>query len=134
MIPLEQKYLHIQGKQHGDCWRTCIASILECDINVFSRWELKQTWQEYYPIVLKELEKIGYKWGQYTVENTDQDCLEKYSIDGYVIAIGRSPRSTKENRINHAVVWDNGIVHDPHPDNTGILDIITFEVLMKIKI
>lgn len=65
--------------------------------------------------------------------NTKSNIIDGQWTDGYIIAIGKSPRSTDERRINHAVVWKNGLVHDPHPDNTDILDIIMFEVLIKLK-
>ena len=133
MKPVEQTQLVKEGVSNGDCWRACIASILECDINDFPAWEYGVEWSDYYPHVLKVLNEKGYQWGQFTIENTDFDCLDKCSFDGYVIAVGKSPRSTAERRINHAVVWKNGIAHDPHPDKTGILDIITFEVLQKIN-
>jgi hypothetical protein len=53
--------------------------------------------------------------------------------DGYVIAIGESPRSTPENKISHAVVWRNGIVFDPHPDKSGLISITAFEIYYRDK-
>ena len=132
MIPVDQKFIVIDGRQNGDCWRACLSSILECDIDTFPAWEYGEEWADYFPSVLRVLESMGYQWGQYTIENTDLNCLERFSVGGYVIAVGRSPRSTEERQINHAVVWKNGIAHDPHPDKTGILNITTFEVLIPI--
>lgn len=131
MIPVRQKYIYIEGKQHGDCWRACLASILECDIDTFPAWELDQEWADYFYKVVCQLESMGYIWGEYKIENTTIDCLMEQGIDGYVIAVGKSPRSTPEKRINHAVVWRNGIAHDPHPFGGGIQDIISFEVIVK---
>jgi hypothetical protein len=133
MKPVNQKYIHIEGKQNGDCWRACIASILNLEINYFPEWNINESFDEYYPKVFAILKELGWQWGEIKINNTGSDSLVKYAVDGYVIAIGKSPRSTDDNRVNHAVVWKNGIVHDPHPDNTGILDIISFEVLMKIN-
>ena len=133
MKPVKQKYIVIPDKQAGDCWRACLASILECDIDLFHAPEWKDDWSDYYPKVLKVLEDLGYQWIGYTIENMDSCPLDAPDTDGYVVAVGKSPRSTPDKRTNHAVVWKNGIVHDPHPDNTGINDIITFEILTKIK-
>ena len=127
-----QKYIHIKGKQNGDCWRACFASLLECDIDVFPEWNINETFDKYYPKLFDKLKELGYEWGEIKIENTEPDSFVKYGIDGYVMAIGKSPRSTEAERYNHAVIWKDGIVHDPHPDKTGILDIISFEVLMKI--
>ena len=128
-----QKYLHIPDQQAGDCWRACLASILECDIEDFPRPDNYNDWSNYYPEVLKVITEKGWQWIGYTIENIDSaDILQAKDTGGYVIAVGKSPRSTAEKRINHAVVWKNGIVHDPHPDSKGILDIIIFEVLIKL--
>jgi len=131
MKAVNQKYIYIEGKQNGDCWRACMASILELEIDVFPEWDVNEPFDQYYPKVFNVLKGYGYEWGSINIAETKEYNLLDYSIDGYVIAVGKSPRSNEE-RFNHAVVWKNGIVHDPHPDNTGILDIINFEVLMKI--
>lgn len=135
MIPINQKYLHVEGQQAGDCWRACLASVLECDIEDFPKPDNYDDWSNYYPKVLQVLSTKGWQWIGYTIENIESpDILSAKDTDGYVIAVGKSPRSTPEKRINHAVVWKNGIVHDPHPDKTGIQDIVTFEVLMKTTV
>ena len=133
MKPIFQTKFHIKGEQNGNCWAACLASIFECDINVFPDWENSISWADHFLSVCAVIEAKGYEWGQYTIENTEPGCLDKYSIDGYVIAIGKSPRSTPDKRVNHAVVWKNGIAYDPHPDKTGIQDIISFEVFYKIN-
>ena len=132
MIPVMQKYLSSE-KEYGDCWRACIASVLECDIEKFPHPLIDEDWDVYYLKVFDVLEKMGYQWVGYTIENVENSVFEAKDTNGYIIAVGKSPRSTEENRWNHAVVWKNGIVHDPHPDNTGIKDIITFEILVKIS-
>jgi hypothetical protein len=133
MIPVKQKYLHIPDEQAGDCWRACLASILECDIELFPAPNIIDDWSDYYPKIFQVLHSLGYLWIGYTIENTDRTSLLAPDTDGYIIAVGKSPRSTIEKRVNHSVVWKNGIIHDPHPDNKGILDIIAFEILLKIK-
>jgi hypothetical protein len=122
MNPVTQKYLHI-GKQKGDCWRACLASILECDIELFPDPNVITDWPTLYTETLVAIEKLGYKYESIPVS--------LFHENGYCIAIGKSPRS-KRKRITHAVVWNNGIVHDPHPDKTGLYDITRFEVFTKI--
>jgi hypothetical protein len=122
MKPVKQKYLYT-GKQRGDCWRACLASILECDIELFPDPNVITSWPDLYTSTLEQLEKMGYQYESIAVSQL------KGSHDN-IIAIGKSPRS-KRKRITHAVVWNNGIVHDPHPDNTGLLDITRFEIITK---
>ena len=121
MKPVMQKYLH-NSKQRGDCWRACIASILECDIDIFPDPNRIKDWSTLYNDTVELLDKMGYSYESIPVSMLRCDCR------GYIIAIGKSPRS-KRKRITHAVVWNNGIVHDPHPDRTGLLDITRFEII-----
>ena len=127
MIPLKQKYLHIPDQQHGDCWRTCIASILECDVDKFPYHNGDISWPDEYDEMMQILESMGYAYGTIPINYVTQGILDCPDTDGYSIAIGKSNRG-----VNHSVIWKNGIVHDPHPDNTGISDIIRFEVLTKL--
>ncbi len=123
MIPVYQKYLHIPRKnQKGDCWRACLASILECDIDKFPDPNIITDWPTLYTETLVVIEKMGYKY--------DSIPISLFHENGYCVAIGKSPRS-KRKRITHAVVWNKGIVHDPHPDKKGLLDITRFEIFTK---
>lgn len=124
MKKVMQKYFHIPKRnQRGDCWRACLASILECDIELFPDPNVITDWPMLYTETLVAIEKLGYKYESIPVS--------LFHENGYCIAIGKSPRS-KRTRITHAVVWNNGIVHDPHPDKTGLYDITRFEVFTKI--
>lgn len=126
MIPVQQKYIFKQGKQHGDCWRASLASILECDIELFPDPNVVDNWPELYTQTLEKLEQMGYSYESIPISKFKE-------LNDYVVAIGKSPRS-KRKRITHAVVWKGGIVHDPHPDHTGLMDITRFEVIRKIKL
>jgi hypothetical protein len=123
MKKVYQKYLHIPIKrQKGDCWRACLASILECDIELFPNPNEIKDWPTLYSKTVEVIYSLGYEYSSRPVS--------LFHENGYCIAIGKSPRS-KTKRISHAVVWNNGIVHDPHPDKTGLLDITRFEFLTK---
>lgn len=127
MKPVEQKYLHIPKiNQKGDCWRACLASIIECNIELFPDPNVITDWPMLYNNTLEVIENMGYHCNSIPVSMLKSDCRD------YIIAIGKSPRS-KRKRITHAVVWNNGIIHDPHPDKTGLLDITRFEILTKIQ-
>ena len=128
MKPIKQKYLHIPDKQQGDCWRTCLASILECDVNIFPYHNGDISWPDEWAEVMKILESLGYYYGSAPVGSTTCGMLDCPDTGGYSIAIGKSNRG-----VNHSVVWKNGMAHDPHPDNTGLIEITRFEVLTRIK-
>lgn len=130
MKAVDQKYLHIPGKQNGDCWRACLASILECEIDDFpyeSGLDTNYAWSIYHNLVCRVLEQKGWHWMGYEIHNIDLGLLDSKDTDGHIIAVGKSPRG----EFSHAIVWKNGIAHDPHPDKTGINNITYFEVLTK---
>lgn len=129
MKPIKQKYLHIAEKQHGDCWRACLASILECDIDRFPYHNGDIAWPDEFDEVMRILYSMGYYYGTVPVNHVIQGIIDCPDTDGYSIAIGKSNRG-----INHAVVWKNGIAHDPHPDNTGLIEITRFEVLTRLRL
>ena len=128
MTPKKQKYLHIPDSQNGDCWRTCVASILNCDVEVFPYHNGDITWPEEWKEMLSILKGMGYYYDSIPVSSVAIGLLNCFDTDGYCIAIGPSNRG-----VTHAVVWKNGIAHDPHPDNTGIMQIERFEILTKIS-
>jgi len=123
MIPVIQKTKY-------DCWRACIASILEIDIEALPLPEdnMHHTSAQYVAKLRKALLELGYTLTCYSPQNINSKILSSPDTGGYVIAIGRSPRGN----YNHAVVWINGIVHDPHPEKTGILDIRAFQVIRRV--
>jgi len=109
MIPVDQT---IFGSSHGNCMQACIASILEVEINSLPNF------MEDGP---DNFENKFNKW----IDDQPFCCIEIIISDvnlvphTYMIATGESPRNKD---INHAVVYYNGkMVHDPHPDKTGIV-------------
>ena len=132
MKPVKQNLFHIPGKQNGDCWRAAIASIIECDINELPVPSIDKSWSEYCLEMDYKLAAMGWQNIQYPVRCITEGMLSSPDTDGYVLALGKSPRFNGTDRINHYVVWKNGMVHDPHPENKGILDIIDFEIMSKL--
>lgn len=98
------------GMPEGNCLAACIASILEIDLETVTINGGATNWYEQarnfvldYGYDLLILEKLGNYW-------TKPQC--------YYIASGKSSRG-----ILHAVVYQNGeLVHDPHPDNSGLTE------------
>ena len=134
MITVKQKYFHIPGKQNGDCWRAAIASVIECDIDDLPVPLIEKSWSEYSFEMDQKLASMGWQNIQYSVRAIRENILKSPDTDGYILALGLSPRFTGEKgeRINHYIVWKDGMVHDPHPENKGIMDIIAFEILRKL--
>jgi hypothetical protein len=133
MIPVIQKYFHIPNKQKGDCYRAAIASVIECEIEDLPRPLIKESWSKYCFKLDEKLKTMGWMTTQYGIRTIKEGMLSSPDTDGYVLALGKSPRFNGTDRINHFIVWRNGLAHDPHPDNLGILDIIDFEILTKIN-
>jgi len=111
----------------GDCFRACLASIFEISIeSVPNFWVDTQDVSEFW--------KLSNDW---CAENLKHRCMtvEISNGHGYMIenvlciACAKSPR----NDCDHAVVWKNGIIHDPHPSNSGLaVEPTTFTVFLPL--
>ena len=118
MIPVR----NINNERRGTCFRACLASILEMDIDMLPRFEhfgiiwlwVLFFWLKKNGYILKGIGKPG-------------DIKKHNGIDGYVIVFGLSDRGTK-----HAVIYkDYELYHDPHSDNTGLLIDRGFYIIEK---
>jgi len=100
----------------GDCFRACVASIFEFSIEDMPNfWEQTQDPHEFWRLNDSwTKEHLGYSCISF--------CFEKvhlHLIDGMLcVALAKSPRGD----VDHAVVWKDGIVHDPHPSNAGLAE------------
>lgn len=116
MIPQTQLIMHNPEKgQRGDCQRAVIASLLDmliADVPHFNEtgdatiyWETLQEFCNKHGYILIEMKSTQFHaWG------SDLPVYHEIS--------GPSPRFPGQY---HAVVGCNGqIVHDPHPDRTGL--------------
>ena len=111
MIPVNQTIL---DDITGNCFQACVASIFEFPIEQMPNfWEQTQNVTEFW--------KLNDKW---TTDNLGCRCVSfqlngknKHLIDDVLcVACAKSPRGD----IDHAVVWKNKIIHDPHPSNEGL--------------
>jgi hypothetical protein len=105
MIPITQTIFTTPG---GNCMAACIASILELPLGMLpnpqggnGEWYLEwQAWLRQYNLQILVFEHGG-----------------EWIPTGYSILCGKSPRGDWR----HAVVcFDGAMVHDPHPDRTGV--------------
>ena len=109
MIPVYQdKFLSLDEEgnpqERGNCLQACVASVFELPLEKVPHFVSYDNW-----------------WGMFT------QWLEQYNItlvrsdvrawDTYYIRTGKSPRGD----FYHAVVYHGmDMVHDPHPDGTGL--------------
>jgi len=107
MIPVDQEHLHDpENGSVGDCFRACLASLLEVPIAAVPHFALLGSrWQRVLDGYLAGLSR-EIEWA----EGVPPD-------DVWAIATVQSPRSSD---VKHSVIWRNGqIVHDPHPSRAG---------------
>lgn len=108
MTPHNQLYL--KGNPEGilgDCWRTCIASIL--DLPILDVPHFVEDADDYICATEDWLKERGIHMLR---------LRGHFDAGSYVMYTGLSPRSEHGR---HAVVGYQGeIHHDPHPDRTGL--------------
>lgn len=109
MQPVDQaiKYEQIPGVP-GDCFRACVASIMNLPLEGVPHFMLfGDKWFDTFVLWIG-LQGYDVRFA------TDAD---EVPADRFYILSGKSPRGA----FNHAVVARNGaVVHDPHPDRTGV--------------
>jgi len=119
MIPIDQTKLHIPGKQNGNCMNAAFASLLEIQIEDMPNFEDMRD-GKWYPALLEWLEELGFQLLRWD---------EEIYLSGYFIANGPSPRG-----FEHSVVYLGAeMVHDPHPDKTGLNKITSTWALLPIN-
>ena len=107
MKPVRQT---IFGKPDGNCFQACVASLLEVPLeevpSFTEKWWLElEAWLE-----SRGLAPLLLTWplakGSY------------FCLDTHYIACGLAGRG-----LRHSVIYKNQeLIHDPHPDNTGLVE------------
>lgn len=126
MIKVYQTKFSDKNGNKGNCFRACISSLLEIDMNIVPEFESIENWHDAFFEFLYnnglEYEGIG------KIENIN----EYDGIDGYNIVFGQSLREYVKN--GHSVIfYKDKISHDPHPSNEGLKTIDGFYMIRKIK-
>ncbi len=138
MIPVDQQLV---DKDVGDCWKCCIASVMELPYEDVPHFVKAQVWYgiDHFHGCWDWLAPRGL-----CIESIHPDIVfgmvpEKdiayfaKKLPRYLIASGWSPRG----EWYHATVWDREaqkIVHDPHPSRDGLRGGATyFEAILKAE-
>lgn len=105
---------------NGNCWEAVMASILECPLENVPFWKDKFWFLKYHQ----------WLWKNYGLDLIFLNPQHKPSkLAGYHEISGKSERG-----LLHSCVGFNGeIVFDPHPDDTGLVSIEGYAVLLPYK-
>lgn len=123
MKPIDQTQFYDEEKgTSGDCWRACLASILELDITSVPHFVAEDRaggghW-------FFETEKWLARRNLWIFEKHLSDgtgwigpIIEGKSGIGYFILNGKSPRG---EHLHSVVAQGGNMVHDPHPSRAGL--------------
>jgi hypothetical protein len=111
------------GDPDGNCLAACLASILEIGLDQIPDFGNDSAWYD--------------RFSQWMVTNFDVKPIDlsisqlekwEWNLNGYHLINGKSPRGD----FYHSVVGlDGEMVHDPHPDGTGIRTPETFTLFVS---
>ena len=137
----DQEFLHDpETGVLGDCWRASIASVVGCpiaDVPHFVRDYPQQEGDETARWFAETCRWLSEHYGV-TVLFYDQpravraEYRTEVSAFMHIVIDGKSPRFD----LNHCVVGDavtGEIVHDPHPDRTGLREVTGAFVLVRAE-
>lgn len=131
MIPVTQTILHSEDRI-GNCLQACVASIFELPIDDVPHFvELEDTWF----MAMNEWCLSRFQCEPVMIEAKSHP-FQVFLGSCIYIASGVSPRaSEKEPDLLHSCVYkDDELIHDPHPDQTGIMDETDFILFVPIDI
>jgi hypothetical protein len=124
---LQARVLQDTFGERGNCASACYASLLglplsevpnfvlsdQGEIDERGAWQRERDWLKARGLALR------------TIHLWDGAMLDLVHPDPnlFCIAVGKSPRSKPgEDGFFHAVIWKGDeVVHDPHPDGTGLV-------------
>jgi hypothetical protein len=118
----------------GNCWTACVASILDLRLeqlvylqgayrNAAVKWMRDDEWT--WAGVFPHLHRLGFTLSWILL---DDPRFPSARPQGYSIASGEGPQE-----IGHScVALDGEIVHDPHPEGSGLVRIEQYELLVPI--
>jgi len=114
MKPVDQMYLHDPDNGvSGDCFRACVASVLELPIEEVPHFVSTDDWIACTQQWLKEK---GLQFIEVQYNSMMFDHFKLYGL--YHMMTGPSPRFP--GSLHCCVALDGKIVHDPHPDRSGL--------------
>jgi hypothetical protein len=126
MTPVDQE---IMDDTKGDCFSACLASLLDLPIKEVPKFAAEtETSRDFWKVIEKWLSDRNYKLLSITFPDPQILSRTDFENGGYCILSGVSPRRKADGNIKyHAVVgkaegFGVKIIHDPHPDRTGLQD------------
>lgn len=135
MKPVQQT---IFGQKKGNCLPACIASILEIPIDDLPNFCAKKG-TNWITDTAEWLHLHGWSMFYFSLNprrkrkdgRVNADWHFNIPRDALYIAGGKSPRGNW----NHACIYrDNELIHDPHPDGTGLVgNPIDYTILVPTK-
>jgi len=134
MTPREQVFPHDPDNGvYGDCFRAVIASLLNCETDQVPHFMFDNPDVDTYNMRLHQfLDTLDLFYLEILSNAWEFEEWKKNShIEGdiYHVISGESPRFPG---VGHSVVGCNGkVVHDPHPDKTGLLSIESYGMLVR---
>lgn len=115
MIPVDQTDF---GFERGNCFSACVASILEMPLDDVPFFMTGDDWWHKFTVWctqhgVEPIYVLGYPPPVY---------LNRPELFRHYILSGHSPRLPGDpTKLHSTVAFDTEIVHDPHPDRTGLL-------------
>lgn len=156
MIPLTQTKFSLKNSsgetvQHGNCWATAIASVLEIPLSDVPNFEVWFPWEDglwwyltdrflllkvfkmdtawqFKVFHMTEDEWDAFEWAHLEFPGVNYQQMKNNLTDKYYLVSGLSLRG-----VSHVTIWQNGtMVHDPHPSRDGILELTRFEEIRPL--
>jgi hypothetical protein len=130
MTPIDMTQIHDPEKEiYGDCYRACLASLLELSPDVFPAPKSPDLpTEEWHKDYKQKLREYGIYALSFEVDKHIETWFKLFKEEGikiYHTLTGDSPRFPGTS---HSVVACNGeIVHDPHPSRAGLQKITHVE-------
>lgn len=103
----------------GDCWRCCIAALLQVPAETVPHF-LKDSPDDMYGATQKWLNERGLWLFNIPVGGIWHPGLYSEHDAPPIISCGPTPRSTAMHMTHAVITVNRKMVYDPHPDNNGL--------------
>jgi hypothetical protein len=120
----------------GNCFRACLASLLEIDINKIPPFETMMGNNKWFYVFVVWINNMNYDFFGYISTTQTDDIkrllLEFEGVDGYTIVQG--DEAYPDFDYDHVVIYKNGKFHfDPHPRPGDLKNITGFYAIRKYQ-
>lgn len=117
MIPQMMAVKHNPPATYGDCYRACIASIIEVSVTDIPHPGIhgEGAWFDQMKVMDRWLAERGYWTFGLKIKSEDLALYQEHAVGFYILG-GKSPRAP-----HFVVARHSAIVHDPHPEGGGLV-------------